>query len=150
MLSEAEALVTGPQGSRSEPLHKLFDKRLRLAPGELLLQLSLPERNINLKSISKRREKHGPVNYPLLHTVALNSEGFLSFAVSGLCAYPFRSTAVEEALNDRSLYVQDRINKAITLLPAAIRSDDLASAEYREALWRNDLTELINEMEGAR
>lgn len=150
LLAEAEALVVGPNGSRSEPLRALFDKRLRLAPGELLVQLSLSESSTRLKSLVKRREKHGPVNYPLLHTAAVFSEGRLSFAVSGLCAFPFRSAEVEEVLNSSNLSVQHRIDKAITLLPADIRSDDMASAEYRQALWRQDLSEIIDEMEGAR
>lgn len=150
LLAEAEALIVGPNGSRSEPLRALFDKRLRLAPGELLVQLSLSESHTRLNSRAKRREKHGPVNYPLLHTAAVFTESCLSFAVSGLCAFPFRSAEIEEAFNDRNLSAQDRIDKAIALLPADIRSDDMASAEYREELWRQDLAEIIEEMEEAR
>lgn len=150
LLAEAEALVVGPNGSRSEPLSAIFDKRLRLASGELLVQMSLSESNSRLNAWSKRREKHGPVDYPLLHTAAVFSENYLSCAVSGLCAFPFRSAEIEEAFNDRNLSVQDRIDKAVALLPADIRSDDMASAEYREALWRQDLAEMIEEMEGAR
>ncbi len=150
LLAEAEALIFGPGGSRSEPLRALFDKRLRITPGELLVQLSLPENNIRLKAWGKRREKHGPVDYPLLHTNAVLCENHLCVAVSGLCAFPFRSAEVEEALNDKNLSVQGRIDKAIAMLPAAIRSDDLASNEYREALWRQDLAEMVKEMGGAR
>jgi CO/xanthine dehydrogenase FAD-binding subunit len=150
LLAETEAFVVGPNGSRSEPLSALFDKRLRLAPGELLVQLSLSEKHGQLKARAKRREKHGPVNYPLLHTVAAFNSGFLSVAVSGLCAFPFRSADIEKALNDNSLSLQDRVDQAVALLPADIRSDDLASAEYREALWRQDLTEMIEEMEVAQ
>jgi len=150
LLAEAEALVIGSSGIRSEPLSALFEKRLRLAPGELLVQLSLSESKTNLISLTKRREKHGPVNYPLLHTAAATCEERLCFAVSGLCTYPFRSPEVEEVLNEKSHTVKDRIDRAVNLLPADIRSDDLASAEYREALWRQDLADMIEEMEGAR
>jgi CO/xanthine dehydrogenase FAD-binding subunit len=150
LLADAEVFIFGPKGSRSEPLQALFDKRLRLAPGELLVQLSLPESKTRLKTWCKRRVKHGPVDYPLLHTTAVLSEGCLLVAVSGLCAFPFRSAEVEKALNDNSLSVHDKVDKAIALLPAAIRSDDLASAEYRETLWRQDLAEMFQEMEGAQ
>ncbi len=150
LLADAELSIFGPNGSRSEPLRALFDKRLRLGPGDLLVHLSLAESNTSLKTWAKRRVKHGPVNYPLLHTTAVLCEGRLCVAVSGLCAFPFRSVEVEEALNNKDLSVQNRVDKAIALLPAAIRSDDLASAEYREALWRQDLAEMIAEMEVAR
>jgi CO/xanthine dehydrogenase FAD-binding subunit len=149
LLAEADLLIAGTAGERSVPLQQLFDRKLRLEKGEILLQLIIPREITGLSSFSKRREKHGPVDYPLCHLAALKNEKGLSVAVSGLCAFPFRSLDLEKLLNDSSLTIKQRAAEAPALLPAAIRKDELGSAEYRQALWQQDLVSMLEEMGGA-
>ena len=149
LLAGADLLIAGPAGERSVPLQQLFDKRLLLKKGEILLQLIIPREISGLASFSKRREKHGPVDYPLCHLAALKNEKTLTVAVSGLCAFPFRSLDLEKLLNDSSLTIKQKVAKASALLPVAIRKDELGSAEYRQALWQQDLVTMLEEMGGA-
>ncbi|MBW6464171.1 MAG: FAD binding domain-containing protein [Dethiobacteria bacterium] len=150
LLSDSEVVLAGPNGRRTEKIGDIFNKRLRLETGELLVQFLTPVSTLKYKSWSKRREKHGPVDYPLLHLAAVDDGSWLSLAVSGLCAFPFRHATLEELLNDRNLPIIERVEKSLSLLPGDIRSDELGSADYRESLWQHDLTEMLNEMEGAR
>lgn len=149
LIAGAEAVLASPDGIRREPLDRLFDKRLRLNKGELLLQLAVKREELGYYGISRRRERHGPVDYPLCHLVASKKKENIALAVSGLCAYPFRSEELEIIINDRSLGMQERAEKSIAALPGTIRSDEIASDDYRRALWIKDLNQLLGEMEGA-
>lgn len=150
LIGDADAFIAGPSGNRTIALVDIFDKRMRLEKGELLVKLFLPAEATKAGGWHKRREKHGPVDYPLLHIAALKlkNDGKLAVAVSGLCAYPFRDRALDELINEVSLSPEDKIEKSIGLLPGEIRADDLASADYRRALWQLDLAEMLQEMEG--
>ncbi len=149
LLADAEAMLAGPEGRRTEPLRTVFDKRLKLAKGEMLVRLTVPRAELDLKSWSRRRVKHGPVDYPLCHLAGVKKEGYLALAVSGLCAFAFRSDEVEKVINDTALAPQDRAGKTVEVLPGPVRNDGRSSADYRQALWQKDLTEMLEEMEGA-
>lgn len=148
LLGGAEVMLAGPQGRRSVPLLPHFDKRLRLEKGEMLVQLSVPAAYLKAKSWRKRRERHGPVDYPLLHLAVLEIDKKPAVAVSGLCAFPFRSDKLESLLNDPSLSIQEKAEQSLALLPGPIRADELGSADYRRALWLKDLAAMLNEIGG--
>jgi CO/xanthine dehydrogenase FAD-binding subunit len=107
------------------------------------------EEEIRLKGGSIRREKHGPVDYPLCHLVGVKKKDYLAVAASGLCAFPFRSEDLEKMINDNSLSPRERAEKSLDLLPGSVRSDDLGSDDYRRALWQIDLAGMLEELEGA-
>jgi CO/xanthine dehydrogenase FAD-binding subunit len=150
MLADADIILSGPGGKRTEPLNSLFEKRLRLNPGEILMQLSVASSELTWPAWSRRREKHGPVDYPLFHLTALRKKDQLAIAVSGLCSFPFRSTDLEKLINNMDLNPQTRAKESLAFLPGPVRSDDLASVDYRQALWQKDLTELLERMEGIK
>ncbi len=150
LTADAHVVLSGRDGQRTEPLRNLFDKRLKLQRGEILVQLIVPGEELERKSWVRRREKHGPVDYPLCHLVGVQKKDHLAVAVSGLCAFPFRSDDLEKMINDSTLSPQSRADKSPDLLPGAIRSDEISSDDYRLALWQKDLTEMLEEMEGAK
>ncbi len=149
LAADAGVVLAGKDGSRSEPLGKLFDKRLKLEKGEMLVQLTVSLDELDQKGWNKRRVKHGPVDYPLLHLAGLQKNGRLALAVSGLCAFPFRSDELEKTLNDSGLSADERVEKSLDLLPGPVRSDEYGSDDYRRTLWQKDLVEMLGEMEGA-
>ncbi len=144
----AEAHLVGPEGRRSEPLTALFDKRLKLNKGELLVSLTVNRDELKNKSWSRRREYHGPVDYPLCHLVAVRKRKKLALAVSGLCAYPFRSEELEGLVNDINLTPWEQAEKSLERLPGVVRSDEMASDQYRRAMWKKDLAQMLEEMGG--
>ncbi|MBN2050981.1 MAG: hypothetical protein JW760_11085, partial [Spirochaetales bacterium] len=74
--------------------------------------------------------------------------GALRLAFSGLCAYPFRSAAVEEALA-ASGPKEQRVRHALTLLPGPVREDFRAGREYRLHLTVLALGEILENLEEA-
>jgi len=150
LLNDAELSIAGPDGRRTEKLSSLFDKRLRLEKAELLLQLSIDENQVELPHWSRRREKHGPIDYPLCHLVALKTnDDQIRLSASGLCAFPFRSIDLENHLNDRSVALKKRVKEAVKILPGKIRDDDRGSAAYRKTVFEFDLEKMLSEMEGS-
>ncbi|MDW7739815.1 MAG: FAD binding domain-containing protein [Bacillota bacterium] len=149
LLADAEILLQGKDGRHKKLLRDLFDKRLHLEEGDILLQLIVSKNKLNRFGWRKRREKHGPVDYPLYHICSLKNDGQVKIAVSGLCSFPFRNAELEKAINDSSIAVKDRVSDSIKKLPGPVRDDHLGSSVYREALWQSDLTEMIERMEVA-
>lgn len=149
LLADADIIIAGPGGRRTEPLRRAFDKRLRLNPGEILVQLIVAGPELTWSYWRRRREKHGPVDYPLLHLAAARKKEHIAVAVSGLCAFPFRSGELEELINEKSLKPEIRAEKSLAHLPGPVRSDDLGSDDYRRALWLKDLALLLKEIEEA-
>ena len=148
LLADAEVRLTGPDGSRKVSLAELFDKRIRLKEGEILVSLSVEQDVLQQEGWQKRREYHGPVGYPLTHLVGAWKEDKLTLAVSGLCAFPFRNEKLEQLINDKGLTAQEKVKQSSDLLPGPVRSDEMASKEYREAMWQKDLLQMLGEMEG--
>lgn len=149
LTADAEVVLAGRDGHRTETLRELFDKRLKLEKGEILVQLIVARKELENKSWVRRREKHGPVDYPLCHMIGVKKKDHLAVAVSGLCAFPFRSDEIEKVINDSVLSAQEKVEKSTALLPGAVRSDEIGSDDYRLALWQRDLVEMMEYMEGA-
>jgi len=148
LLAEAEVNLNGPDGTRNVSLAELFDKRIRLKEGEILVSLSVDQDILKQEGWQKRREYHGPVGYPLTHLIGAWKEDKLIMAVSGLCAFPFRSENLEQLINDKGLTSQEKVKQSSDLLPGPVRGDEMASKEYREAMWQKDLLQMLDEMEG--
>ena len=146
LLTDAVVTLAGPDGRRSEQVTTLFDKRLKLAKGELLVQLEVREDTLNLPFYTRRRVKQGPVDYPLYHLACIRKDGKLKLAVAGLCAFTFRSRDLEMILDDRNIKVGETISNVVNKLPGDIRADERGSAAYRKALFEKDLELLLTEM----
>jgi CO/xanthine dehydrogenase FAD-binding subunit len=146
LLTDAVVTLAGPDGRRSEQVTTLFDKRLKLAKGELLVQLEVREDTLNLPFYTRRRVKQGPVDYPLYHLACIRKDGKLKLAVAGLCAFTFRSRDLEMILDDQNIKVSETISNVVNKLPGDIRADERGSAAYRKALFEKDLELLLTEM----
>lgn len=148
LLTTAEARLAGPGGEREVPLAEIFSRRLKLKPGEFLVQLRVPEREASLPWHRRRRVKHSRLDYPLFTICALGAEDGTRLALTGVFDSPVRSPEAEAVLNDRSLAPAERAERAAAAFGLRIRDDQRASAEYREALLRGALEETIRELGG--
>ncbi|TCP29493.1 xanthine dehydrogenase molybdenum-binding subunit [Scopulibacillus darangshiensis] len=151
LLADSTVITLGPNGFRSAAIMDVFDKRLRLHRGEWLVQLMVDRAITTLPFYSVKRRKLDQIGYPLLTLAALKKDGLIRAAFSGLCAFPFRSTEIEDILNNRDLSKMERISQVIDKVPGPILDDLLASSEYRIFVLRNTLMEmfLALESEGA-
>lgn len=69
-------------------------------------------------------------------------------AFSGLCAFPFRATAMEFAINNNQMSVEERIENTVLRIPAPVLDDIRGSREYRLFVLRNILRDMLEHFEG--
>ncbi len=150
LVAESEAVIAGPRGLRNEPLNDIFHERLQLGTGDFLLQLKTEQCFTSLPHESKKRTKRGRVDYPLVAIAGIKQGDRIKIALSGVCAFPFRSEAIEDAINDRNNPVEQRIDKAIGHLPGPLSSDIQGSWQYRKFVLRNMLADTLAKLEGVR
>ncbi len=146
LLSDAGAVVAGGGGAvetRRIPLRELFDKRLRLAPGEFLLSLHIPEELSRAPFWYRRWVRSARVDYPIVTLACIASEDSLLFASSGSFAYPvWGSVPFEELRENQAEAVVNRVLEDL----GSFRSDSRASAEYRRALMAQGLKRALGSL----
>lgn len=147
LLADSEVEVAGPSGVRRVPIGQLFDREMRLGRGEFIVRFAVRSDYRTMPYASVKRRKASAIEYPIVTVAALAAGQGIRYAFSGLCAFPFRSEAVERALSDRGVPPEERIRRAAGLLPAPILSDVKASADYRELVWRLALEDVIGRLE---
>ena len=148
LVSEAEAQIAGPGGSRWESLGMLFDRRLRLQPGELLLRVRVGRDAARGPAFHGRRQRGTRVDYPLVTCCLLEVDREIRLAVGGACGFPVRDPEAEESLNDSTLQRRRRIERVVARYAPQIRSDSRASSEYRSFLFSRILTAAADRLMG--
>lgn len=147
LLSDSEVVVAGPGGVRRAPIGQLFNRELQLGRGEFVVQFAVPSSYRSLPYAHVKKRKASAIDYPIVTVAAVATREGVRYAFSGLCAFPFRSEAMERALNERGQPPEERIRRAAGLLPAPILSDIKALADYRELVWRNTLADVMQALE---
>ena len=148
MISDGVLVIAGEDGIRKENIMDGFDKRIVLAPGEILLQIEIDKKNINYPYINTRKERSGDIDYPLFHISALKTDNCVRYSFSGLCPFPFRNIEIEKILNDKSIDDKERVNQVTNMLPSNIIDDTNSSRDFRKHLFKNDLLKIVRRMEG--
>ncbi|MHC1696395.1 MAG: xanthine dehydrogenase family protein subunit M [Eubacteriales bacterium] len=143
LLCDSEVTICGLDSQRTVPLGEVFRERMQLGLGELVTEVRIPEWAAHARHAHIKKTAVEKIDYPLVSVSAIWKDGALRVAFSGLCAYPFRSTEIEDALNDASLTVSERADRAARLLPAPVLSDAEGSGEYRRFVMISTITELL-------
>lgn len=143
LLSDADISLYGPEGARDVPFHSVFDGRMRLKPGELVVAVHVPVWALTAQCAHMKKTANEKIDYPLVSVAAVWRDGCLRIAFSGVCAFPFRSQAIESVLNDRTMTRGERAQRAACLLPAPVTSDAEGSGEYRLFVFRNTIDEIL-------
>ncbi|MEG6521806.1 FAD binding domain-containing protein [Desulfotomaculum sp. 1211_IL3151] len=155
LVSDCELIIWGQQGQRRVPIGQAYNQALLLEQGELLVQIVLDQEITKMPFVSMKKTADGLVNYPqdrigypVVSAAALKKDDQISFAFSGLCSFPFRSRELETLLNHPSLSLPERVKRAVQCLPSNILTDMSGSAAYREFVWQNMLTAMLQDLEG--
>ncbi|QCJ45167.1 xanthine dehydrogenase [Bacillus sp. S3] len=143
LLADSQVLIIGPNGKKIVPINDIFQEELRLEKGEFLVQIATENRFIRAPFYTVKRRQQWETGYPLITIAAVNIEGRIRVAISGLCPFPFRSIGVEEALNNRGQSWEARVDAAISVLPQPILEDVEGSSEYRLFVLRNLFSDLL-------
>lgn len=148
LLTDCKLMIAGKSGVNELSIQDIFDQQVNLDPGSFIVQVLVDKKYLQLPFTSKKMTKIDRIGYPLLTVSALKMENRIRFACSGICEYPFRSSQMEEALNNREQSVEQRITAAVDQLPAPILDDLEGSAGYRDFVIRHVLEETLIELEG--
>ncbi|RAN89064.1 xanthine dehydrogenase [Bacillus sp. SRB_28] len=148
LLADSTFGIVGIKGMRYVSIHSLFIERLRLNKGEFLLQVLTDIEYIGLPFYSVKKRKLEKIDYPVLTLAALKKGNEIRMAFSGLCAFPFRSTAMEIAINNNQMSVEDKIENTVLYIPAPVLDDIRGSRDYRLFVLRNILRDMLEHFEG--
>ncbi|MCL2812697.1 MAG: FAD binding domain-containing protein, partial [Clostridia bacterium] len=151
LLTDATVVLFGPKGGRIMSVHSIFDARigrLRLEPGELVLQVCIPIAFLGLPFAHIKKTAGEKIDYPLLSLSAIACPEGIRFAFSGLLPHPFRSVEMEKALNDCSVAMDQRLDNALACLPGLPVTDYQGSGEYRRFVLRQTLGQALEVLEG--
>jgi carbon-monoxide dehydrogenase medium subunit len=144
LLADSQVILAGPEGIRNVPINDIFHEDLKLNPGEVLVQLVTDMQAIEAPYISIKRRQQWETGYPLITIAGLAINNRIRIAISGLCPFPFRSLEVEGLLNNRQISMEERIGKAIEILPQPILDDVEGSADYRLFVLKNLMFDVMN------
>lgn len=146
LLAETDVLLAGPGGRRTVPFAQVFHRRMQLLPGEMVVQFIIKNEMLNTDYFHIKKTTNEKIDYPLVTVCAMLVQGRLRIAFSGICAFPFRSAAIEALLNDHTASVQSRIQALPALLPDHPHSDAEGSAGYRVFVLQNTVSQLLKEV----
>ncbi|MEH7403139.1 MULTISPECIES: FAD binding domain-containing protein [Bacillaceae] len=150
LLSNSTLVIAGIDGVKEYPVEEIFNEKLRLKRGEFLVQTKSDGIYRKFPFFIDKKRKSEKVDYPLITLELLKVNRAYRLAISGLCAYPFRSYEMEQALNNTNLSALERINQAILAIPAPVISDIRGSREYRIFVLRNLLLDGLVYLGGVR
>lgn len=145
LLSDASVTLLGDHGLRTVPFRSVFLGRMRLAPGECVVQTCIPRWALQAPHFHVKRTANEKIDYPLVTMSAMLQGQALRAAFSGICSYPFRSPQMEAVFNDRSLSCADRADRAARLLPGPAHQDVEASGAYRLFVFKTMVQTLLEE-----
>ncbi|MBI6872162.1 FAD binding domain-containing protein [Clostridium aciditolerans] len=147
LISNSEVVIANSSGIKQILLSDIFDKRIQLSDEEFIVSVLIDSRFLSLPYLHVKRTKSDKIDYPLITLTALKDNNRINIAFSGVCDYPFRSSLIEDYLNDDSLQNNMRINNIIDNIPDSILSDLAGSADFRKFMLQKMLIEVLEKLE---
>lgn len=148
LLCESTAVTAGVNGLRYIPFSVLFNEKLQLQKGEMLVQVKTGINFMSVPYINVKKTKIGKIDYPLVSIAALKNGSEIRMALSGMCGFPFRSKTMEEDINLREISMDERIDRALSHLPCKVLNNISGSDEYRKFVLKNTLKDILTALEG--
>ncbi len=147
LVSDAKLLLSSGKRTRTVPFCDVFHERMRLEPGELVVQALVPVNELKAPFAHIKKSPGEKIDYPLVDVTAMLFHDKLRAAFSGVCGFPFRSAEMEAALNDRSKPIPERVRAATKHLPAKPVTDAEGSGAYRLFILERTLENLLSAWE---
>lgn len=148
LLADSICTTASRTGLRKRNINEIFNQKLMLDDGELLVSLATKKEDIESKFASIKIRQQWETGYPLITIAALHKNGFNRFAFSGVCPFPFRSEAMEKELNNHKLSIQERLAAALQKIPGPVLDDIEGSKDYRLFVLKNTLPKILKDLGG--
>ncbi len=127
LLSECTVIVASGKKLRPRPITEVFNEKLRLSQGEFIVQFIIDAKYLTLPYYHIKRTKNEKIDYPILSLSAIKDHKNLQIALSGICAFPFRSQKIESIFNNKNLSIDKKMSTIIDNLPAPVLNDIYAT-----------------------
>lgn len=150
LLSDSYVIIASENKRKQVPISEVFMERLHLARGEFIVQFTLGKEYTALPYVHVKKTRNEKIDYPLISIAAIKQSDKIRVAFSGVCAFPFRSTQVEDDLNDKNSPWEARINNVLSHLPAPVLNDVSGSDKYRKFVLKNALINTLETLEGVQ
>lgn len=147
LVSNSKITIVSSGEKKQFILKDAFNKRIKLADGEFILNITIDSHFLSLPYWHAKRTKSDKIDYPLITIAALKDNDRINIAFSGVCNYPFRSTVIENYLNNSTLHINTKVNNAVDNIPGSILNDLSGSADFRKFILQKMLTEVISKLE---
>jgi CO/xanthine dehydrogenase FAD-binding subunit len=148
LLTDSQMVIAGNSGVKVVSIHEVFNQKILLERGEFLVQIKTDQNYLNQPFVSVKKRRQWNTGYPLITIAALKVNGIIRIAISGLTNYPFRSTQMEEILNNSGLSLDKRIDQAVRDLKVPPLDDSEGSFRYRMFILKNTLQDVFHQLEG--
>lgn len=149
LVSDSLVRTFGANGGWERSIHQVFQRDVQLKPGALFVQLITDRETRTAPFVHIKRRKAGQVGYPIVSAAAIRLHGRIRIALSGVYPFPFRSFALETALQREGVDRRQRLDEAIQVIsPALILDNYEASRAYRTFILRTVLEEILQHLGG--
>lgn len=145
LVANGEITLASNKGTRRVPLSEVFDKKIQLNKGEMIVQVIVNKKYTEFPYLHVKRTKNEKIDYPLISLVALVYKKKINIAFSGLCEYPFRSADIENIINNKKLDNNEKVNKIIENIPDKILNDISGTSNFRIFMLGKILGEVLDE-----
>lgn len=144
LVSNSDIVIESKNGRKIVPLNSTFKEKLLLEEGEMVVKVMVKKRYLEYPYQHVKRTKSDRIDYPLLSAVALKENDRINLAISGLCQFPFRTSIIENILNDPELEKERKIDKILENIPGEILHDIGGTSEYRKFMLGAIISEILN------
>lgn len=142
-VKDAEVIIEGTGGRRTQPLREVFEGRMKLAPEDLLVKVAF--RNGQRAWFSKRETEGTRVDYPIMHLYAEWGQDTLILGLSGYGHLPI-TLSVEDVSLEASISDEMVVRRLMELFFDKARDCQRASAAYRRHLLECALTDMVTDL----
>lgn len=148
LLADCTVVTGGPGGERQASIHTVFRQRMQLEQGEFIIRFLIDRAYLDVPYIHVKKTKNEKIDYPLLTVAAMNDQGRIRMAFSGLCAFPFRSFAMEDILNDAALRSEEKAERIKGELPGGFLDNVDGTGPYRAFVLKNTVVNALERLGG--
>lgn len=148
LVANAEILIANVEGVKRVDFNKYWTQAIEDKEGDLIIQLIINKRYLNLPYLHVKRTKNEKIDYPLVSALALRDGNKTNIAFSGLCDKSFRAKEIEKTLNNKSIAIEKRIKHIIEAIPGQLLDDNNGTPDYRKFMLANIIEEIIDKFEG--
>ena len=140
LLADATLHVANAQCVRELPVCDMLNMGKKLAPGDLLLSVSMGKRYAAYPFAHIKKTKAEKIGYPLVSVAALSLDGTLRLAASALCSNPFRFKDIPASDNRPPM---DIVRELSANLPEPVLNDLEGSPGYRQFIFEKTAERII-------